>query len=103
MKNIERHLKEAEQELKDADRKIKKRHRYICGLVSEEKKEGLGIGDFFFESPDGQNAELYYALREKGWINSGYNAPYSWGVSKNGVKITYTEGDISIRPLKKNV
>jgi hypothetical protein len=80
-----------------ADKKIKKNHRYNCGLL--ESTEGIGIGDFFFESPDGQNGELYYKLKELGWRHSMYKAEYYWRVSKNGLFLTYCEGDISIKPI----
>lgn len=88
-------------DLMEADSIIKKRHRYNCGLMDEDKAKDIkGTGAyFFFESPDGQNGELYYELRKLGYINSGYNAPYYWGVSKDGFHIQYTEGDVYIRPL----
>lgn len=87
-------------DLKQADRIIKKRTRYACGLeedadIKEER------ASFFFHSPDGQNGELYYELIKLGWRNSGHNAPYYWGVSKHGVRIQYTEGDVYLTPLKK--
>jgi len=86
--------------LKEADRKIKKAHRYACGL-EEERAEDLKDerATFFFNSPDGQNGELFYKLKELGFRTSGYNAQYDWGVSKDGVKIKYTEGDIYITLL----
>jgi len=89
--------------LQQADRKIKRAHRYTCGLVDDAQAETLKSGSayFFFESPDGQNGELFYALKELGYRASGYTAPYDWAVSKDGVRIKYTEGDIYLSPLKK--
>lgn len=89
---------EAIQDLQKANRKIKRSTRYACGLedegtIREER------ADFFFSSPDGQNGRLFWELKNLGWINSGYKAEYFWGVSKLGVHIQYTEGDIYIRPL----
>ena len=88
-------------DLKEADTIIKGRHRYNCGLMGEDKTKGImaGRADFFFESPDGQNGELYYEMRKLGYRNSGYNAPYHWGVSKDGFHIEYVEGDVYVRPL----
>lgn len=94
-------IEKAKNDIVEADIKIKKRHRYVCGLVSEAKKDELGCGDMFFESPDGQNGELYYQLVSMGYRSSGYNAPYYWGVSKDGIKIQFTEGDIYIKNLKQ--
>lgn len=95
-------MEQAIQDLKTANRVIKKRHRYNCGLMDEDRTEGIkeSRADFFFESPDGQNGELYYELRNMGWRNSGYNAEYYWGVSKDGFHIQYTEGDVYVRPLE---
>ena len=70
-------------------------------MVDEATKNEIGCGDLFFESPDYQNESLYYELKKLGWRNSGYSANYHWGVSKNGIKIEYVEGDVYIRNLKK--
>jgi hypothetical protein len=101
MEGQELKFKEAYADIEQADKVIKKQHRYPCGLVSEAIKNEIGCGDLFFESPDGQNGELYYGLQHLGWRNSGYAAPYHWGVSKDGIKIEFIEGDIYVRPLKK--
>jgi hypothetical protein len=103
MKNeipMELQFKEAYADLEKADKIIKKRYRYFCGIVSKEKKDEIGCGDLFFESPDYQNDDLYYELRKLKWINSGYEACYHWGVSKGKIKIEYVEGDIYVRELK---
>lgn len=84
-----------------ADKKIKRRTKYKCGLVSEQEKAGLGCGDYFFESPDGQNGELYYELQELGYSSGGYNAPYYWKIVKDGWQIAYIEGDIYIKEIIK--
>lgn len=83
-----------------ADRVIKKKSRYFCGLVSEEVRKQVGCGDYFFESPDGQNGQLYYELRKLGYSGGGFKAEYYWTISKNGIQISYTEGDISISLIK---
>lgn len=92
---------QAIEDLKKADRIIKKRHRYTCGLEedSEVKEERAS---FFFQSPDGQNGELFYELRKLGWRNAGHNAEYYWKVSKDGVQISYTEGDIYLSKINKD-
>jgi hypothetical protein len=84
-------------DLMKANHTITKRHKYFCGVVSDEKQKEIGCGDYFFESPDGQNGELYSELKKLGWKNAGFNAEYFWKVHKNGYIISYTEGDISIR------
>ena len=96
--------------LKKADTIIKKRHRYSCGLVADPVAQGLqgdsGIKEdrarFFFESPDGQNGELYYVLRELGLVNAGYVAEYHWKLREKGTGwfLTYTEGDVDIYQLE---
>jgi len=53
----------------------------------------------FFESPDGQNGQLYYELRELGWSQGGFDAPYHWKIVKNGVMIQFTEGDIYVKEI----
>lgn len=88
-------------DLYKTNRIIKKRHRYECGL-EEDSDIKESRARFFFLSPDGQNGELYCELRKMGWRNSGYAAEYYWGVSKDGIKIQYTEGDIYLVPLKKD-
>jgi len=101
MEGQELQFKNAYADIEKADKIIKKRYRYECGLVSEAVKNEIGCGDLFFESPDYQNDDLYYELRKLGWRNSGYAACYHWGVSKGDLKITFVEGDIYIKPLKK--
>lgn len=95
-------IKDATAELHIANAIIIKRHRYACGIEPNEYAEGLkdDRARFFFSSPDGQNGELFYELRNLGWRNSGYNAEYFWKVSKDGVFINYTEGDIYITLAK---
>jgi hypothetical protein len=41
-------IEKARQDLFLADSNIKKRTKYSCGLVSEEIKNSLGCGDYFF-------------------------------------------------------
>lgn len=85
------------EDLKKANQQIVKRHRYSCGLASEEVRASIGCGDLFFESPDGQNGELYYELKKLGWRNAGYSAEYYWKVRKGNWLISFTEGDIYIK------
>ena len=98
---MEEQFKQAYADIETADRIIKKRYKYFCGLVSKEKKDAIGCGDLFFESPDYQNDDLYYELRKLKWINSGYNSCYHWGVSRDGIRIEFVEGDIYIYKIKK--
>ncbi len=97
--------------LNKADRTIKKRHRYQCGLERPAVK-GVSVDSFgistdsvvperlrtFFLSPDGQNGELYYALRGLGFSHAKRDAEYYWVVRdhKTGWCISYTEGDVEI-------
>lgn len=85
-------------DIKRADIAIKKRHRYACGIESDEVADQLKSGGarLFFTSPDGQNGELYRELRELGWRHSHYAAEYHWKLKKEGDEIHYTEGDIYI-------
>jgi hypothetical protein len=89
------------QDIIKADKIIKKRHRYSCGLVSEVEKAAIGCGDLFFESPDGQNGELYSELRNLGYSMGRFNAGYDWKISKNGIQISYCEGDIYVKNLNE--
>jgi len=89
------------EDLKQANAIIKSRHNYFCGLVDQAKKDEIGCGDMFFESPDGQNGELYYELMKLGYRNAGYAAEYDWKVKKDGYMIMYTEGDIYIKEYEK--
>jgi hypothetical protein len=87
-------------DLRIANREIRKRHNYFCGLVSDDVRDSIGCGDLFFESPDGQNGELFYELRKMGWRNAGFNAEYYWKVTKDGWIIEYVEGDVYIQQKK---
>ena len=92
-------LEKAGMDLRTANQKIIKNHRYDCGLAPDEVKDSIGCGDFFFESPDGQNGELYQALRELKWLHSVYKAEYYWKVRKDNIMISYVEGDIYVREI----
>jgi hypothetical protein len=87
-------------DIRIANSEIRKRHRYFCGLVTDEEKDNIGCGDLFFESPDGQNGELYMELKNMGYRNAGYNAEYYWKVRKDGFMVEFTEGDIYIKEIK---
>ncbi len=89
-------LEQVHADIFKANDAVKSRYKYQCGIVDEQTKRELGIGDLFFESPDGQNGELYNELRNLGWINAGYACEYDWRVRKGIYKITYTEGDLYI-------
>ncbi len=74
---------------------IEKRHRYSCGIEQLEIGEnGKAIG--FFNSPDSQNGEFYYALRDVGFGHHFRMAEYHWGVRKGNIILTYTEGDLAV-------
>lgn len=90
------------QDLKAANRTVRRRQRYACGLEEGSENVQEQRARFFFNSPDGQNGELYYELRKLGWRTSGYEAEYYWGVSKDGVRIEYVEGDVYITALADN-
>lgn len=87
-------IKSALKDLERANKKIVKRHRYACGLIDapEVKEESAAL---FFESPDGQNGELYNELRALKWRGT-MSTEYYWHVIKDGIKISYTEGDIYV-------
>ncbi|UOF78925.1 hypothetical protein [Caudoviricetes sp.] len=74
---------------------IEKRHRYTCGLEEiKVTEQGKAFG--FFQSPDGQNGEFFYALIDAGFRRHFYQAEYYWAVAKGDIILQYTEGDISI-------
>lgn len=84
---------------------IEKDHRYACGLetgIVEGRWSYKGIeqpntkASGFFNSPDGQNGEFYYALKQVGCLHHFYMAEYHWGVRLGKIILTYTEGDIDI-------
>lgn len=83
-------------DLYEANKKVVKNHRYACGLVDESVKNEIGCGDYFFNSPDGQDLELFYELKALGWRGE-YNAPYLWKLTKNDMQISYCEGDIYVK------
>lgn len=93
---MNKYMKTAIEELRVANQAIRKQYRYPCGLLRPSAAEGLKASgaQFFFESPDGQNADLYWQLGKLGWGHSFYNAPYHWGLNRNGVYLRYVEGDI---------
>ena len=68
-------------------------------------EEGVDVKDdrarTFFNSPDGQNGELYYELRKIKWGNAKWQAEYYWAVWKENKQIEYVEGDIYITEHKK--
>ncbi len=94
-------MNQAIMDLKTANKQVIKRHRYSCGLASQEYKDAVGCGDFFFESPDGQNGELYNELRKLKWLHSVYKAEYYWKVRKDNIMISYVEGDIYVREINQ--
>lgn len=51
--------------------------------------------DFMF-SPNGEDFDFFLTLREKGFKELYYSAPYHWGVLNPNEKkiIDYTEGDV---------
>jgi hypothetical protein len=83
-----------------------KKHRYSCGLesleISTNKWSYRGIeqpnpkAHGFFNSPDGQNGEFYWALRDAGFAHHFRMAEYHWGVRMGKIILTYTEGDVDI-------
>lgn len=86
-------------DLIEADKLIKAQSNYSCGLENKETAKEIkdDKASFFFNSPDGQNGALYYALKSLGFKHSMYEAEYYWRVSKDGYTISYTEGDIYIK------
>lgn len=85
------------EKLNHVDQIIKKRHRYHCGLETTAVPSGLRMRVFFL-SPDGQNGELYYELRNNGLSHSKYTAEYHWKLrdpNSNWV-LSFSEGDIDI-------
>lgn len=89
---------------------LEKSYKYSCGLTHLDGghkwshngiKQPTTKASGFFESPDGQNGEFYYALKDIGMEHHFFNAEYHWGVRKGNIILTYTEGDIDIfeRPV----
>ena len=90
-------------DLRIANRKVVRRANYMCGIV----ENGLDVenlkdekAQFFFESPDGQDYELYMALRDIGYREKFFKAPYYWRVEKHGFAIEYVEGDVYLTTIK---
>lgn len=88
-----------------ASLKIEAKHRYPSGLEIHERENihGVPTNYLFFNSPDGQNGELYAELKNMGYCNAGYTAQYHWKIKKYNSNwyISYTEGDISVFKLTK--
>jgi len=83
-----------------ADAIIKRHHKYFCGIARDDDGKFIGSSsDIFFESPDGQNGELYYELKRLGYRNARFTAEYYWKVKKDNWIIEYVEGDIYIKNL----
>lgn len=80
-----------------ADKIIKKRHRYACGLETDDANLKDGRASFFFNSPDSQNGELYYELKNLGWRHSKFEAEYYWTLKKDKYVLTYCEGDLYLK------
>lgn len=92
-------MKTAINDLMKANKKVTSKTRYSCGIM--ESPEGIkeDRAQFFFESPDGQDYEFFAALRGLGWADAGFNAPYYWNVIKDGIKISYVEGDVYVNQI----
>ena len=85
---------------------INRKYRYGCGItelsVSNTSWSYKGVDQpndkatGFFESPDGQNGEFYYALLDVGFSHHFRNAEYHWGVRMGNIIVSYTEGDIDV-------
>lgn len=92
------------EDLRVIDEIIKARHRYACGLENSSVIGGIWTDSedgtksrAFFQSPDGQNGELFHALQVVGYSVTKYAAPYHWTAKKKtGPYVTYTEGDLYI-------
>ncbi len=81
-----------------ANRTIAKRHKYNCGIETDQQAKELkdDRATFFFLSPDRQDSELYQELKNLKWLNKKYEAGYYWQVRKDDIIISYTEGDVYI-------
>ena len=84
---------------------IEQNHRYSCGLetgILANRWSFKGVeqpnvkASGFFNSPDSQNGEFYYALKKVGLRHHFYNAEYHWGVRLGKIILTYTEGDVDV-------
>lgn len=95
--SIAEQFRQAYADIEEVDRGIKLEYRYRCGLTDRKTAKELGCGDLFFESPDRQNLDLYYGLRKLGWARKKPMVPHHWVVSRLGVKILFSEGDIYVR------
>jgi len=84
---------------------VERRYRYSCGLEEFRFTEKWSYNFVeqpnakiygFFNSPDGQNGEFYWALRDVGFAHHFRMAEYHWGVRMGKIILTYTEGDVDV-------
>ena len=66
-------------------------------LTSRKSTCGNLLIDGHFASPDGEDFQLFLDMRDEGWMEMHYTAPYDWSVTNPEKKeiFTYTEGDTS--------
>ena len=85
-------------DLYKANKKVIRKYEYRCGLATDELKNEIACGDYFFESPDGQDLDLFYELKALVWRGE-YDEPYLWKLNKNNIQISYSEGDIYLKEI----
>jgi hypothetical protein len=64
--------------------------------MPEKTRIGCNIEKDFMMSPDGEDFGYFMALRDNGYMELYYSAPYYWGVIHPEKKkiVSYTEGDV---------
>ena len=87
--------------LKSVAEEVTKKHGGNFWEKASHKAPGA---DFFLEAPNFQDTKLYEWLRACGFqdYKNGYEVPYKWLIKKNGVSISYVEGDIYVNQINEN-
>lgn len=78
-------------------------------MLANQAREGAMAGEFilneegvaraFFENQDDERITFMNLLAENGYENAGYSAPYNWQRTKDGVLVSYVEGDVYIKAI----
>ena len=68
------------------------------GWNEREMKDSPDIyAQFFLENWDDEREKFYYALLKSGFKTNCYKANYYWEVVKDGIAVSYVEGDVYIK------
>ena len=78
--------------------------------LANKAREGAMAGEFilneegvaraFFENQDEERITFMHLLQDAGYENAGYKASYDWQRAKDGILVSYVEGDVYIKAIK---